>query len=78
MVSKKFSKFTRGYLGSTVSLSVSSQILEQPQFGSIGQQGARGLQLGSQFLPPIALIGIGGETIRQTKKLGYNKKRRRR
>lgn len=77
MVSKKFSKFTRGYLGSTVSLSVSSQILEQPQFGSIGQQGARGLQLGSQFLPTIALVGIGGEALNQTRRLG-NKNRRRR
>jgi hypothetical protein len=76
MVSKKFKRFSRGYLSSSVSLGVGAQVLEQPAFGAIGQQGARGLQLGSQFLPPIALIGIGGETIRQTRRLQNKNKRR--
>jgi len=78
MVSKKFSKFARGYLGTSISLSLGSQILSQSQFGSVGQQGAQGLELGSRFLPSIGLIGIGGETVRQSKRLiSKNNKRRR-
>lgn len=76
---KKRSKsgFVGEYTKGALSLSLGSQILEQPQFGSIGLQGAQGLGLAAGFLPPIATIGVGGYVIGQVRKLGKKSRSRR-
>lgn len=61
--------FVEEYAKGAIGLSLGSQVLSQPAFGSIGQQGAQGLALGAQFLPPIAVIGMGGVVVKKLKKL---------
>ena len=58
------------YTKGSLAFSIGSQVVSQPQFGAIGQQGAAGLAVGASFLPPIATIGVGGYTIKKLKKLG--------
>ena len=71
----KFSKpISAGFVGdftkSALTFGLGSQIVSQPQFGAIGQQGAAGLAVGAGFLPSIATIGVGGIVIKKVKKLG--------
>lgn len=62
-------KFVGQYTKGALALSLGSSILSQPAFGAIGQQGAQGLMIGAQFLPPIAVIGASGVVLKQVKKL---------
>ena len=66
--------FVGEYTKGGLAFSIGSQVVSQPQFGAIGQQGAAGLAVGASFLPSIATIGVGGYTIRKLKKLGKRSK----
>ena len=58
------------YTKGSLAFSIGSQVVSQPQFGAVGQQGAAGLAVGASFLPSIATIGVGGIVIKKVKKLG--------
>lgn len=62
-------KFVGQYTKGALAFSIGSQVLSNPAFGSIGQQGAQGLAAGASFFPVIGTIG--GATIvgRQLKRL---------
>lgn len=62
-------KFVGGYTKASLAFSLGSQVVSNPAFGSVGQQGAGGLAAGAQFFPTIGTLG--GVTLvgRQLKRL---------
>jgi len=57
-------------VGNTLTFSIGSHVLSQPQFGSIGQQGASALQAGSRIALPTTGLLLGARlTGKHLKKL---------